>query len=150
MNKEEKELKQRVSAVIHLGIVVPSIEKALEVYQNQFGLTPWEHSEKNEFFADKLVNGKVGIEFKSAIYRSKEMEIELIEPTVDSIYKEWLAQHGPGIHHIKFATDYSYSELMTTSNRPPYLEYAWPNGVPIVGYADFLKDAGILIEISHE
>lgn len=150
MNKEEKKVKQRISAVIHLGIVVPSIEKALEVYQNQFGLTPWEHSAKNEFFADKLVNGKVEIEFKSAIYRSKEMEIELIEPTVDSIYKDWLTQHGPGIHHIKFNTDYSYTELMKASNCTPYLEYAWPNGEAIVGYADFIKNAGLLIEISNE
>lgn len=140
---------QKIGGVIHLGIVVPSLEKALAVYRDKFGIEDWEIADKLDFFNDKLVNGGVGIDFRNAIHRGKEVEIELIEPTADSIFKEWLEEHGPGVHHVKFETDMNYAELMDLSGKTPYLEISWPDKKPIVGYADFLEDAGILIELSN-
>ncbi|MGT2802930.1 VOC family protein [Streptococcus henryi] len=140
---------KKIGAVIHLGIVVPSLEKALTVYRDKFGITDWEMADKMDFFSDKLVNGEIGIDFRNAIHRGEDVEIELIEPTVDSIFKTWLEEHGPGIHHVKFATEMGYSELMEISGKAPYLEIAWPDKKAIVGYADFLEDAGVLIELSN-
>lgn len=139
----------KIGGVIHLGIVVPSLEKALKVYRDKFGISNWEVADKMDFFSDKLVNGNVGIDFRNAIHRGEDIEIELIEPTADSIFKDWLEKHGPGVHHVKFKTDLHYTELMDLSEREPYLEIAWPDQKPIVGYADFLEDAGLLIELSH-
>lgn len=143
-------MSKRIGAVIHLGIVIPSLEKALAIYRDKFGIEDWEIAEHMYFFSDKIVNGEVGIDFRNAIHRGEDVEIELIEPTEDSIYKKWLDEHGPGIHHVKFATDMNYKELMDLSEKKPYLEICWPNGVPIVGYADFMDDAGTLIELSND
>ncbi|WP_447461937.1 VOC family protein [Streptococcus orisasini] len=140
---------RRIGGVIHLGIVVPSLENALVVYRDKFGISDWEIAEKMDFFSDKIVNGEVGIDFRNAIHRGEEIEIELIEPTADSIFKTWLDEHGPGIHHVKFDTDMSYKELMELSGKKPYLEITWPDHKPIVGYADFIEDAGVLIELSN-
>lgn len=27
--------------ILHLGIVVPDLEKALEIYENELGISPW-------------------------------------------------------------------------------------------------------------
>ena len=32
--------------------------------------------------------------------------------------------------------------------RPPYLNVEWPDGRPLVAYADLLDEAGLLIEVS--
>lgn len=34
------------------------------------------------------------------------------------------------------------------SGRPPYLDMRWPDGRPMVAYADLLQEAGLLIEVS--
>ena len=34
------------------------------------------------------------------------------------------------------------------SGRPPYLDVKWPDGRPLVAYADLLQEAGLLIEVS--
>lgn len=140
---------KKIAGVIHLGIVVPSLEKALAVYRDKFGIMDWEISDSMAFFQDKLVNGKVGIDFRNAIHRGQELEIELIEPTIDSIFKTWLEEHGPGVHHVKFGTDLGYSDLMSLSGKAPHLEISWPDQRPIVGYADFMDDAGLFIELSN-
>ena len=33
------------------------------------------------------------------------------------------------------------------SGRDPYLDVRWPDGKPLVAYADLLEEAGLLLEI---
>lgn len=141
---------KKLGGVIHIGIVVKDLTSALKIYQEKFHIKEWEIAEKNDFFSDKLVNNQIGIEFASAIYRGEELEIELIEPTTESIFKEWLDKHGPGVHHMKFKTDLSYHEMIDLSENKPYLEITWPDGRPIVAYADFLEHAGLIMEVNNQ
>lgn len=147
-------MKKKFGRVIHLGIVVEDIHAAVEIYEKNFGITPWEISEHAEFFKDKIVNGQIGIDFASAIYRCDGYELELISPIGPSVYKDWLEEHGPGLHHVKFETEESYRDVLSMakeiSGRDPYIEMKFPDGTPIVAYADMQKETGLLVEISNE
>ncbi len=139
--------------IFHLGIVVRNLEKAVEIYEQEMGYGPFELGD-GEFFQDKIVNGKIGpgLPMRTAICRG-EYEIELIEPTGPSIYQEHLEKHGPGIHHVILETGESYTDVLAmakrVSGRDPKLETAFPDGTPIVAYADMQEEAGILLEIGN-
>jgi len=140
--------------IFHLGIVVENMELAVNVYEKELGYGPFEITD-GEFFDDKIVNGKIGpgLPMKCATYRGKNFEIEIIEPTGPSIYKEFLDANGPGIHHVILKTDEKYQDVVDmakrVSGRPPKLETKFPDGTPIVAYADLQKEAGILLEIGN-
>ena len=141
----------KMGKIIHLGIVVEDLESAVKVYEEHLGIGPWEISCPGEFFRQLDVTGGRGLEIRAAMFFGDGYEIELIEPTGEGIYMDWLREKGPGLHHLKFETKNSYREVVdeceAVSGRPPYLEAKWPDGRPLVAYADLLKEAGLLIEI---
>ena len=72
----------------------------------------------------------------------------------EGVYADWLRKRGPGLHHIKFETADRFDTVMDTakeiSGRPPYLMVSWPDGRPLVAYADLLQEAGLLIEVGAD
>lgn len=139
--------------ICHLGIIVPDVEKASKIYEEVLGIGPWKIEDSAPFFADKLVNGKPGMNVRNALFKGDGYEIELIMPLDDeSVYAEWLKEKGPGLHHIKFETENSHAEICSqieaASGRKPYLECKWPNGETLVDYADLLQECGLLIEVN--
>lgn len=146
-------MKKKFGRVIHLGIIVEDVHTAVDIYEKQFGISPWEVKEHADFFKDKIVNGQTGIDFASAIYRGDDYELELISPCGPSVYRDWLNEHGPGLHHVKFETNESYQDVIsmskTISGRDPYIEIKFQDGTPIVAYADMQQETGLLVEISN-
>lgn len=142
----------KLGKIIHLGIVVEDLEKAVKIYEESLGIGPWEIQDAREFFAQMKVNGGYGLEIRTAMFHGEGYEIELITPTGDGVYADWLRERGPGLHHVKFETEDNYqtivSEAEQISGRPPYLNVGWPDGRPLVAYADLLDEAGLLIEVS--
>ena len=141
--------------IFHLGVVVRDLEKALKIYEEELGYGPFEMGD-GEFFSDKIVNGEIGpgLPMRTATYRSGTYEIELIEPTGPSIYMDFLESNGPGVHHVVLKTDEKYADVVEMarriSGRPPKLETKFPDGTPIVAYADLQEEAGLLLEIGNE
>ena len=75
----------------HLGIAVRSIDKALEFYQQQLGLSV----SARETVAHEKVN--------VAMLPAGGPRIELLEPSEeDSVIGRFLAKRGEGLHHIAF------------------------------------------------
>ena len=152
--KGSKEMEKKLGRVIHLGIVVEDIHDAVKINEEEFGITPWEISEHADFFADKDVNGKTGVDFACAICREDGYEIELISPVGPSIFADWLKEHGPGIHHVKLETKENYRSVLDMaeriSGRKPALDIRFQDGTPIVAYADMVKETGLLVEITNE
>lgn len=141
--------------VFHLGIVVSNLNKAVAVYENELGYGPFEYS-GDEFFRDKKINGTIGpgLPMRTAIYRGDGYEIELIEPKGPSTYMDFLERNGPGVHHVILENQESYEDVLSmatrVSGRPPALTVEFPDGKPIVAYADLKEEAGLLLEIGAE
>ena len=143
----------KFNEIFHLGVVVADLDKAVKIYTEELGYGPFEMGD-GAFFADKIINGEIGpgLPMKTATYRSGTYEIELIEPTGPSVYMDFLQKNGPGIHHVILKTDEKYADVIEmarrVSGRPPKLETKFPDGTPIVAYADLQDGAGLLLEIS--
>ena len=103
------------SLILQIGIVVASVDAAVENYATFLGITDWNinyvdtnHGKGRNF----RVGGKeVAVKAKIAWANIGDIELELIEPQDDtSIYAEYLRSNGPGVHHLMFGThDYQHS-----------------------------------------
>ena len=152
--RKEKNMVLKFGKVLHLGIVVRDLEKAVKIYEEELGIGPWKIESASPFFDDKLVNDGVGLNIRTAIFRGEGYEIELCTPTGPGVIQEWLDQHGPSLHHVKLESDAAYEEVVgmaeRTSGRKPYLDVRWPDGKPLVAYADLLEETGLLLEIGAD
>jgi len=144
-------MEQKYGRVLHLGIVVADAKRAMKIFEDEMGIGPWEFSEHAPFFADKLVNDGVGMDMACGIFRKDGYEIEVIEPVGPSIYMDFLNEHGPGVHHVMLQSDEGYEETLAmakrVSGRDPALSVRFPDGTPIVFYADMLQEIGLLLEV---
>ena len=87
-----------IGSIHHVAIVVPSIEASLPRYRDLFGLEP--EAPPRDFAAQRvrLCFLPTGV--------PPAARLELIEPIDgESGVARFLAERGPGVHHICFATD---------------------------------------------
>ena len=145
-------MKPVFTSILHLGIVVRDVEKAVEFYEKELGIGPWRIDDAYKFFSSLKVNDGYGLPIRTAICDSLGYEIELIQPVGPGIYQDWLDEHGPGMHHIKFKSDYSFDDIVAFgekhSDHSHYMDAYWPNGNPLVSYVDMRDTMGTILEIS--
>jgi methylmalonyl-CoA/ethylmalonyl-CoA epimerase len=83
-----------IQKIDHLGIVVRSIDEAIDYYEKVLGLSC---KGREEVPVQKV---------RTAFFLAGEVRLELIEPTsTDSPVAKYLEKHGEGLHHVGFATD---------------------------------------------
>jgi methylmalonyl-CoA/ethylmalonyl-CoA epimerase len=89
--------------ISQIAIVVRDIDAALESYHRALGWGPWNvYEHKPPTLHDTYLHGKpVEYTMIGAEAHVGDIDVELLQP-VDgpSIYKEWLEEHGEGLHHI--------------------------------------------------
>src|SRR5688572_4252865 len=90
---------------MQIGIVVPDLDAAIERYENDYGIGPWQVHEfkpgevKEWREHGRLVEGGAKTRFAAAMVG--KVQWELIEPLDDtSIFARFLAEKGGGVHHI--------------------------------------------------
>jgi methylmalonyl-CoA/ethylmalonyl-CoA epimerase len=84
----------------HIGVVVPSLEKAYGFWRDALGLE----------FTKSAVIEEQGV--KAALLKVGGSEIELLEPlSPDNGVGKFLARRGGGLHHLCFETDDVAREL---------------------------------------
>lgn len=92
-----------ISGVYQVALVVHDVEETMKSYTQQIGIGPWRVALlEPPRLTDTRVRGEsVEYSFKYAVAWTGDTMWEIIEP-VDgpSIYKEFLNDHGEGIHHI--------------------------------------------------
>lgn len=82
------------SRIEHLGVAVTDLEAALELYRERFDLVVHHH----EIIEDQ------GVE--AVALQVGESLVELLRPIRDdSPVARFLAERGPGIHHVAYAVD---------------------------------------------
>lgn len=89
-----------ITQINHIGIAVNNIEKHIPFYRDILRI---------EFRGYENVSDQ---KVKVAIFRSGEVQIELLEPTSpDSAIAKFLEINGEGIHHIAFQTNSIENEI---------------------------------------
>jgi len=138
--------------VVQIGIVVDNIEKAVEFWSKLLGVEtpriietgPLEET-KMEFRGNKS-SGRA----KLAFIKLENIVIELIEP-IDgpSTWREFLENHGPGIHHIAFDVGKPEECLEKLENLGARIEQKGMFRGGYYVYIDARKSLGAIIEILH-
>jgi catechol 2,3-dioxygenase-like lactoylglutathione lyase family enzyme len=88
--------------------VVEDLDATEAFLRDQFGVTAWVRLEGIEFGPDNCTYRGAPADFAADISLSYagDLQLELIRPVGgESIYTEFLATHGPGLHHVCFETD---------------------------------------------
>ncbi|MBK7338111.1 MAG: methylmalonyl-CoA epimerase [Saprospirales bacterium] len=83
-----------ITHIEHIGIAVENMEEAIAYYENVLGLTC--------YAIEEVGDQKV----KTAFFQVGQTKVELLETTdPDGPIGKFIANRGPGLHHIAFAVD---------------------------------------------
>ncbi len=99
------EPKSPFSDLIHVGILVRDMDKAVEYYQS-LGIGPF--TTQTMHSTDRMVYGKPAKDVKNRamIAQVGPIQIELVQPvTGKSVQRDFLEKQGEGINHLGFQVD---------------------------------------------
>ncbi len=95
----------RLLGLSHIGFAVPSIDEFRGSWGALLGITDWLVRDLPQPAGKLQLRGQVqpAAFSRAAFARLANTAIELVEPhTGDTRTSAWLAEHGPGIHHLAF------------------------------------------------
>jgi methylmalonyl-CoA/ethylmalonyl-CoA epimerase len=138
------------SKVLQIAVVVEDLDSSVKKWADEYGVGPWVIFALNSDKVDNMsVRGRrVDYAMKIGLANVGDIEIELIEPLDErSIYAEFLAEHGEGIHHLAFETpDYkSTVDFFERKGIGVYQSGSWSNET--FAYFDTRKDLGLITEL---
>lgn len=153
-------MKPEFKRFMQLGIIVRNVDEAVKYYEAK-GIGPWDISVmRNDQppFEDLIFNGEPipgkGPVIKTAMMTCYGFEIELIEPIADTVYKRWLDEHGPGIHHVAFDTEKDYQTLLADTKKEtgkdPWVRGQGIHGLMDFSYLDLREEMGLIVECYSE
>jgi methylmalonyl-CoA/ethylmalonyl-CoA epimerase len=105
---QESKAKVKCQGINQLAIVVKDLEKVAENYWNILGIGPWAiFNWEAPLVYDRKYHGEtVWAREKIALAQVGDVQLELVQPVEGaSIYKDWLDEHGEGLHHMNFLVD---------------------------------------------
>lgn len=94
--------------VIQVAWVVEDLDALEQLLSRQFGVRSWVRLDSIHFGPDSCTYRGAPADFTADISMAYagELQLELIRPVAgESIYTEFLASSGPGLHHVCFLTD---------------------------------------------
>jgi methylmalonyl-CoA/ethylmalonyl-CoA epimerase len=138
--------------VHQIGIVVASCDEAVERYSAMFGYREWR---RDTFGPDDVqrmtLRGNDARYSMRLAFAGDAPELELIEPANGpSLYSEWLAERGEGLHHLAVVVS-SLDEAIETLERAGYPNIQSghgfkPNGAGGYAYFDTTNALGFILE----
>lgn len=155
IEKKDKKYNPQFNKLLQIGIIVRDIESSIKTFEEKFSFGPWETmimSNEIPVFKEMTINGKKeDFKIKVAMCSCFGMEIELIEPISDGPYKEWLEEHGPGMHHLAFLTRDNYNELLEKhkkeTGKEPWIRGECSSVGMDFAYLDLREQLGFIAEI---
>lgn len=97
-----------IKEIAQICIIVPDVEKVARVFCDTFGVGPWQFYTYGKPLVKRMTRNGKPTEYKMRIALANigPLRIELIEPIEgDTVYKEFVEQHGYGMHHLGILTD---------------------------------------------
>lgn len=143
----------KVSELFQVGIVVRNLEKSMKYYETILGIGPWKLFDAGpDLISDTTYYGKpVQHTFKGALTMVGPMQLELIQPLEgESIYADFLREHGEGIHHLGHVIVKDLEEAVQKLEKagfPCAQSGRHPGGA--WAYMDTVKRLGYMIEMSN-
>jgi len=138
------------TATLQVSIVVPDLDEAMRTYVDGYGIGPWHVYEFNPGNVDGMHERGRPVErsWRLAIAQVGEVQWELVQPLDDdSVYAKFLAEHGPGVHHVGVAVpDYERTLAELNGRGHEVLLGGTYNGVTFA-YLSTGRDLGIVTEI---
>lgn len=151
-----------IKRISQVGVIVRDLDRAIAAFSEDFGVTQWNTFNANEDFGELVVNGNPGLlNIRGAITNELDgFEIELIQPIGDGPYADYLAEHGPGVHHFAVIlpdNPAGFRKIMDRENaagRLPWVHAHMAEGKPgermDFAYIDRREDMGAIMEIYNE
>ena len=153
---------KKIKRISQVGVIVSDLDRAIEAFRTDFGISEWNVFDANQDFGELLVDEKPGkLNIRGAITGELDgVEIELIQPTGEGPYADWLAEHGPGVHHFavimpdRNAGFQNIIEREKAAGRKPWVQARMAGGEPgermDFAYLDRRADMGVIMEIYNE
>jgi hypothetical protein len=135
---------------LQIALVVRDLERSMRTYVEEYGIGPWEIYEFNsETVSEMVMDGRPAeCAWRLAVTMVGGVQWELIQPLDDrSIYAEFLAAKGEGVHHVAVGGKAYREELDTmTGKGRKVLQGGVYNGVTFA-YLSTNEDLGVITEI---
>jgi methylmalonyl-CoA/ethylmalonyl-CoA epimerase len=135
---------------MQVAVVVRDLEATMRTYVHEYGIGPWQIYEFNPDTVTEMVKDgePAAYAFRLALAMVGTTQWELIQPLDDeSMYAEFLAEKGEGLHHIALGTP-NYAEALDTmlAKGRRVLQGGFYNGVHFA-YLSTDEDLGFITEI---
>jgi len=107
-DKQESSAKINITGISQVALVVEDLQETMENYWNIFGIGPWEFVHMRPPALSNLTyHGKPGqFTMKFGLAMLGKMQLEPVEPVSgNSIYGDFLTEHGEGLNHLMLAAD---------------------------------------------
>ena len=138
------------SGTLQVSVVVPDLEAAMKTYVEEYGIGPWDVYEFNPGNVQGMHERGEPVErtWRLALAQVGELQWELVQPLDDdSVYARFLAEHGPGVHHVGVAVaDYQATIDELGSRGHEVLLGGTYNGVTFSSLSTD-RDLGVVTEI---
>jgi catechol 2,3-dioxygenase-like lactoylglutathione lyase family enzyme len=138
------------SGTLQVSVVVPDLEAAMKTYVDEYGIGPWDVYEFNPGNVQGMHERGTPVErsWRLALAAVGELQWELVQPLDDgSVYARFLAEHGPGVHHVGVAVaDYRGTLDQLGARGHEVLLGGTYNGVTFA-YLSTDRDLGVVTEI---
>jgi len=138
------------NGTLQVSVVVPDLDEAMRTYVDDYGIGPWHVYDFNPGNVQGMHEAGKPVErsWRLALAQVGNVQWELVQPLDgDSVYARFLAEHGPGVHHIGVAVpDYEGTIAELTRRGHEVLLGGTYNGVTFA-YLSTDRDLGIVTEI---
>ncbi len=131
--------------ICQIGLVVRDIERTAKIYADVFGMDVPDViiTDTEDKAHTKFRGAPTQAQAKPAFFQMGNVSLELVEPIGEpSTWKEFLDEHGEGVHHIAFQIEgmdrvlaYLDSKNIPAIQRGDYTggRYAYVDGAPSLG-----------------
>lgn len=137
--------------VTQIGIIVKDIEKTMEAYSQFLGLEKpnWIITDIVEKANTLFMGQPTRARAKLAFFKvGQSLEIELIEPDNEpSTWREFLDEHGEGVHHIAFVVDGMADKIINLDKNNMKLVQKGDYEGGRYAYVDTIKDLKVILEL---
>jgi len=96
------------NGIAQVAILVPNLKETIKHYYHDFGIGPWHiYTYGNPLVKNMSYQGKpTNYKMRVGLSYFGRMRIELIQPlSGDTVYADFIKEHGYGVHHFGILTD---------------------------------------------